>query len=61
MVYYNRLNQRSNRVPSGFTSSDTVTTTQAKIRTDVALRAGLTVNGSASDMASVPTMPGAGG
>ncbi len=61
MVYYNRLVLRSNRIPAGFTSDNSVATSQALIRRNTFLRAGLTVNETASDLDSVPFMPGAGG
>lgn len=59
-VYYHRL-KHVTRIPTGFTDSNTVTTTQAKVRKGVHLNSGLTVNEDCTDAAAVTVTPGAGG
>ena len=60
-VFYNRFHTGTNTYKAGFTDSNTVTTTQAKLKKNISLRSGFTANEELTDTASVTVAPGAGG
>lgn len=61
MVYYNRINLRGNRIPSGFTHGNTVCSSEALVKNNTRLASGLTVNSTATATSAVTVTPGAGG